>query len=128
MAPTRMALREARRLGLLEAAMRGEVTNVQVAQGLRLSVRQVRRLRRTLERGGPEALIHGNRGRVSPRRIAASLRTRIEALLGDAEARLNDSHLADLMRAEGARLSADTVRRVRRELGPAARPRHRPRH
>lgn len=121
-----MALREARRLGLLEAAARGEVTNVQVAQGLRLSVRQVRRLRRTLERGGPEALIHGNRGRVSPRRIEASLRTRIEVLLGDAEARLNDSHLADLMQDEGARVSADTVRRVRRELGLAARQRHRP--
>jgi hypothetical protein len=120
-----MALPEARRLGLLEAAARGEVTHVQVAQALRLSVRQVRRLRRTLERGGPEALIHGNRGRLSPRRIAAPLRTRIEALLDDAEARLNDSHLADLMRDEGARVSADTVRRVRLELGLAARQRHR---
>lgn len=121
-----MALREARRLGLLEAAARGDVTNVQVARALQLSVRQVRRLRRTLERGGAKALIHGNRGRISARRIEAMLRARIETLLGDTEARLNDSHLADLLREEGARVSADTVRRIRLELGLAARQRHRP--
>jgi hypothetical protein len=83
-------------------------------------------VRRRFEQGGARALLHGNRGRVSPRRIEARLRTRIEALLGDAEARLNDSHLADLLRDEGAEVSADTVRRIRLQLGLVARQRHRP--
>ncbi len=122
-----MGLREARRLGLLEAAGRNEVTNVQVAQALGLSVRQVRRLRRALERGGARALIHGNRGRVSGRRLAAPARQRIETLLQDAQAEFNDTHLADLLSEEGWTLSADTVRRVRLGLGLAARQRHRPR-
>ena len=121
-----MALREARRLGLLEAASRGEVTNVAVARALQLSVRQIRRLRRKLERGGARALIHGNRGRPSPRRLDQPARTRIEELLRDPEARLNDSHLADVLQEEGWTASADTVRRIRLGLGLSARQRHRP--
>src|SRR2546427_12909635 len=96
-----MGLREARRLGLLEAAMRGEVTNVQVAHALSLSVRQVRRLRRKLECRGAWALIHGNRGRVSQRRISRRARARVEELLQDEQARLNDTHLADVLGEEG---------------------------
>lgn len=122
-----MGLREARRLGLLEAAGRGEVTNVQVAHALRLSVRQVRRLRRRLERGGAGALIHGNRGRASDRRLGPKVRERVQALLLDPEAQLNDTHVADLLREEGWTVSADTIRRIRLELGLPTRQRHRPR-
>lgn len=122
-----MGLREARRLGLLEAAARKEITNVQVAQALGLSVRQVRRLRRALERGGARALIHGNRGRLSPRRLRAPVRQQVEALLQDPEAEFNDTHVADLLGEAGWTVSADTVRRIRLALGLAARQRHRPR-
>jgi hypothetical protein len=97
-----MGLREARRLGLLEAAGRKEVTNVQVAQALGLSVRQVRRLRRALERGGARALIHGNRGRVSGQRLAEPARQRVEALLQDPEAEFNDTRVADLLIRRGS--------------------------
>lgn len=121
-----MGLREARRLGLLEAASRGEVTNVAVAHALKLSVRQVRRLRRKLDQGGVRALMHGNRGRPSTRRLEQPARARIEDLLRDPEARLNDSHLADVLAEEGWTVSADTVRRIRLGLGLAARQRHRP--
>lgn len=121
-----MGVREARRLGLLEAAGRGEVTNVQVAQALTLSVRQVRRLRRQLERGGAKALLHGNRGRVSQKRISPQTRRRVEALLQDAAAELNDTHVADLLREEGVGVSADTVGRIRVALGLPPRQRHRP--
>lgn len=122
-----MGLREARRLGLLEAAGRGEVTNVQVGHALGLSVRQVRRLRRKLERNGVRALLHGNRGRVSARRLATPARERVQALLQDSEARLNDTHVADLLTEEGWTVSADTVRRIRLALGLPTRQRHRPR-
>lgn len=121
-----MGLKEARRLGLLEAAGRKEVTNVQVARALGLSVRQIRRLRRRLERGGAKALIHGNRGRVSPQRIDEPTGTRVRALLQDPDAQLNDTHLTDLLREDGCLVSVDTVRRIRIGLGLAARQRHRP--
>jgi transposase len=121
-----MGLREARRLGLLEAAHHGEVTNVQVAHALGLSVRQIRRLRRKLERGGARALIHGNRGRRSERRLAESVHARVVELLQDPEAELNDTHLADVVAEDGGTVSADSVRRIRLALGLSARQRHRP--
>jgi hypothetical protein len=42
-----MGIRDARRLGLVEAAQRGEITNRQGAEALKLSTRQFKRLRRS---------------------------------------------------------------------------------
>src|SRR5437667_10443774 len=64
-----LSRKELHRPGLLKALCGGRLTNAQVAAALRITVRQVRRLKRRFEQGGPGALAHGNRGRASPRRI-----------------------------------------------------------
>lgn len=126
---TLMGVREARRLGLLEAALRKETSNRRVAQALGLSVRHVQRLKKRIGGEGARALIHGNRGRVSPRRLDATLRTRIEALLEHPEVRLNDCHIVDLLTEEGVSVSDDSVRRIRQALGlRAVHGRRPPRH
>jgi len=124
---TMMGVKHARRLGLVEAALRGEISNRQGAERLGASLRQFKRWRARVRHRGPVGLVHGNRGRPSPRRIAASLRARIEDLLTGPPIRLNDHHLSDLLSEEGQRVSADTVRRLRQGLGLAAKRRRRPR-
>ncbi len=114
-----MGLKDARRLGLLEAANKGKTTNRRVAEALGVSVRQVKRLKRRLESEGPEGLRHGNRGRISSRRLQERLRLRVEEWLKHEEVRLNDCHIADLMAEEGWSISDDSVRRIRRALGLA---------
>lgn len=120
-----MGVKEARRLGVVEAALRGKITNGEGAEALGLSTRQFRRLKRRVEREGARGMIHGNRGRSSPRRLEAQIRKQVEALLRG-EVRLNDCHVRDLLGEEGVEVSADSVRRIRRQLGLPPKQRRRP--
>src|SRR5437867_3214838 len=121
-----MGVTEARRLGLVEAAERCEVTNREGAQRARLSLRQFKRLRQRYRRQGPRGLVHGNRGRASPRQLPLHVREQMDRLLrGDV--RLNDCHIRDLLAERGVRVSAEAVRQMRRRLGLPPKHRRRPR-
>jgi transposase len=126
-----MGRRDARRLGMVKAAEHGRVTNREAAQGLGLSARQFRRLRKQVRERGESGVIHGNRGRPSPRRLSSETRERVVALLTGA-VKLNDHHLAEwLAEAETpVTVSPASVRRIRGELKLAPKrlrrpPRHR---
>ena len=112
-----MGVRDARRLGLVEAARRGHTTNRKAARALALSIRQFQRLKQRVAAVGAVGLRHGNHGRVSVRRLDERVRRRVEALLQHAEVRLNDCHIVDLLGEEGLSVSDDSVRRIRIALG-----------
>lgn len=120
-----MGVREARRLGVVEAALRGKITTGEGAEALGLSARQFRRLKRRVERAGARGVLHGNRGRPSAQRLDAQVRARVEALLRGA-VRLNDCHLRDLLGEEQVVVSVASVRRIRRQLELPAKQRRRP--
>lgn len=126
-----MGRRDARRLGMVKAAEHGRVTNHEAAAGLGLSVRQFRRLRRRVREAGEPAIVHGNRGRASARRLAPEARERVVALL-TGSVKLNDHHIADLLRETPERpivVSPASVRRIRQELRlPPKRRRRPPQH
>src|SRR5207244_1189059 len=69
-----LSRKELHRPGLLKALCGGRLTNAQVAAALRITVRQVRRLKRRFEAGGAGALVHDNRDRPSPRRLPGAAR------------------------------------------------------
>src|SRR2546422_3174833 len=64
-----LSRKELHRPGLLKALCGGRLTNAQGAAALRITVRQVRRLKRRVEAGGPRALVHGNPDPPSPPRV-----------------------------------------------------------
>ncbi|MFA5027817.1 MAG: helix-turn-helix domain-containing protein [Candidatus Methylomirabilota bacterium] len=64
---------EGRKLHLLTPLEGKRIALGQAAEALGVTPRQVRRLRVGLRQDGPAALIHGNRGRRSPRRLPAAL-------------------------------------------------------
>jgi transposase len=85
-----MSGKEARRPGLVQASLAGKVTNAEAARALGLSVRQFRRLKSAYRRAGIEGLLHGNRGRPSPRRLTEADRERIVALINTRCAGFNE--------------------------------------
>lgn len=121
-----MGVRDAQRLGPVKAAIDGRITSAKGAELTGLSLRQFKRLKARVRRAGPAGLLHGNRGRPSPRRLAVAVRDQVVALLQHPEARLNDCHLRDVLAERGVAVSAETVRQVRRALGLAAKRRRRP--
>src|SRR3989442_4907347 len=90
-----LSRKELHRPGLLKALCGGRLTNAQVAAALRITVRQVRRLKRRFEAGGPGALVHGNRDRPSPRRLPAVVRGAVLRAMTTVYAGFNDTHLTE---------------------------------
>src|SRR5262245_20918758 len=63
-----MSQKERDVLKVMHAVLRGERTQAEAARLLGLTARQVRRIRRKLEAGGDQAIVHGLRGRPSNHR------------------------------------------------------------
>jgi len=123
-----MGNRDARRLGVVQAAVQGRITSREGAEALGLSVRQFKRLRKRLREHQAEGMVHGNRGRASSRRLPEVMRARVVELLTGA-VKLNDHHIADLLEEAGQRVSPASVRRLRCDLQlPAKRRRRPPQH
>src|SRR5207245_804882 len=124
-----LSRKELHRPGLLKALGAGRITNRQAATALRLSVRQLQRLKRQFQAGGAAALRHANRGRPSPRRLPAAVRERVGRLMKTVYVGFNDTHLTEKLREEaGLAIRRESGRRIRRELGlPPQRARRAPR-
>ena len=115
-----MSRKELHRPGLLKAACAGRITTRQLAEALRMSLRQARRLKRRFEAAGATGLTHRSRGRPSPRRLALATRDEVMRLMTTVYAGFNDSHMTEKLREQhGLRVSRESVRRVRQHLGLA---------
>lgn len=125
-----MSQKEAPRPGLIRAVLKGKLTNQEGAAALRLSVRHFRRLRAAYRSGGDGALVHGNRGKPSPRRLSEGDRQKVVSLMQGKYIDVNDTQLTEKLReVEGMAISRETVRRIRREAElPAKRRRRAPKH
>jgi transposase len=118
---------EQRRAWVLNRLGRGDLSTAEAAGLLGLSERQVWRLRAAFERAGPAGLVHGNRGRASPRRVEPAIAERVIELAQGRYAGCNDCHLAELLAdGEGIVLGRVTIRRILRSAGVASPRRRRP--
>ncbi len=122
-----MTSRDQRRAWILTKLLVSEVTTAEAAGLLGLSERQVWRLRRGFERAGPAALVHGNRGRPSSRRLPDTVRSRIIEVARTTYDGANDCHLAELLvEHEGIEISRPSLQRLLRSAGLASPRRRRP--
>ena len=113
-----MSRREWKRLDAVERIGGGRLTSGEAAAVLGLSTRQVRRLRRAVERRGPAGVVHGNRGRAPSNRVSEELRARIVELRRQTYDGFNDQHFTEkLGEVEGVTLSRASVQRLLRAAG-----------
>ncbi len=125
-----MSQRELHRYHTLRLVLERRTTGAQAAASLHLSERHVWWLLARLRRAGRRALVHGNRGRPSRRRLPVGTQQEILRLARGKYAGLNTTHLTEkLQTEEGVPVSRATVHRLLRAAG-VARPRRRrpPRH
>lgn len=122
--------REHQRMQILTRVLDGVLRGHEAARLLGVSPRHLRRLRWRLQRQGPAALAHGNRGRRSPRRLPDAIRTRILTLARGPYADVNDHQLTELLAdREGIHVSRKSVQRLLRAAGIGSpRTRRPPRH
>jgi len=115
-----MTVRDQRRARVLSRVLVGELTMAEGSTELGLSERQLWRMRAAFIGAGPAGLVHGNRGRVSARRIDADRRTRIVELR-EGYGPVNDSHFCELLaEREGIVISRESLRSILRGAGIAS--------
>ena len=81
MALLTMSQKELDRYSILKKILMRELTGVQAAELLRLSTRQIKRLKKRIKQYGARGLIHQNRGRAGNRAMSPQEQNRIKELL-----------------------------------------------
>lgn len=123
-------MKEIKRVEVIQKAVSGEITVLETKELLGLSERQVYRLKGSFKLKGVKGLIHGNRGKVSFRRLDTQVSAKVIELAKGPFAGYNDSFFTErLGEEEGIRISREKVRQLLRKdgIGPK-RKRSRPKH
>lgn len=113
-----LTMKEIKRVEVIQKAVSGEITVVEVAELIGVSERQAYRLKGYFKLKGVKGLMHGNRGKVSFRRLDTQISAKvIELAKGEYEG-YNDSFFTEkLKEEEGIQISREKVRQILRKQG-----------
>lgn len=108
-----MSQRERDRLKVLHEVSKGQITQRQAGEQLRITARQVRRLLGRMQEVGDRAVVHGLRGRTSNRRISPETEQRAAEVLRQPPYRdFGPTFAAEHVSKQlGQTISKDTVRK-----------------
>lgn len=110
--------RDQQRIDVLARWREGALTVAEASALLGTSQRTAWRLRGRFRAMGVDGIVHGNRGRASPRRLPAATRERIVELARGRYRGVNDSHLAELLAEdEGIVIGRSSLQRLLRRSG-----------
>jgi transposase len=110
--------RDQQRIDVLARWREGSLTVSETSALLGTSTRTAWRLRARFARLGADGIVHGNRGRASPRRLPGATRERIVELARTRYPGVNDSHLAELLAEdEGIVIGRSSLQRLLRGAG-----------
>jgi hypothetical protein len=128
-AEVRLTLNQVQRYETCQALLEGRLSLPEAALALRLSPRQVLRLKQRLLAEGPQGLIHRNTARPPANRTPPELKQHVLHLATTTYAHCNFCHLADLLADEHhIILSDETLRRWLRPHGHGRPHRRRGKH
>src|SRR6202011_2107431 len=128
MGELRMSLKERIRLEALGRVRRGEVTVVQAAELMGLSLRQARRMWKRFKADGDGGLVHRLRGRAGNHRLSPDVRDRAVKLHQERYADFGPTLACEKLAEDGLVLSPDTLSSLLKSRGLWERKRRRGRH
>jgi len=123
-----MSAKERLRLDALSRVKRRELTVVEAASLMAVSLRQARRLWKRFKLHGDGGLVHRLRGKVSNRRLPEELRDRIVRRHQQQYRDFGPTLACEKLVAEGLAVSPDTLTAILKERHLWQRQRHRKRH
>ena len=113
-----LTMKELNRLRVLQGYMDGKILMQEAARILERHPRSVYRMVRKVREKGPEGVLHGNRNKVSPRRVPEGVRKKVIELAMGKYQDINDTHLCEILgKAERIALGRETLRSILRKEG-----------
>jgi transposase-like protein len=120
---------ELKRLHVIEKVLEGIIKQVEAAEILSLSGRQIRRIVKRIRKEGHRGVIHKSRGRPSNRRIAAKIKNRVIRLYRTQYKGFGPTLASEkLLERDGIEISEETLRRWLIEAGEWKKSRKRGKH
>jgi hypothetical protein len=108
-----MTRRELERYQVIERTVKREITQAKTGELLELSERHIRRLVKRVRLKGLRGLMHGNRGRPSPRKMSPELVERIASIIAERYPDFTPLHATEkLWERHKVRVSREKVRRI----------------
>jgi len=108
-----MSNRDIERYDIVKRLISGAINGTTVARQLRLSIRQIKRLKAVVKKRGAPGLIHGNRGQPSPNRLPEVERKRIVAIVSERYLDFTPTFAAEkLAEAHGLKRDRKTIQAV----------------
>lgn len=119
-----LSMKENKRVLVMQEVIGGKRTLLEAAGVLGISERQAWRVLAEVRQKGALGVVHGNRGRVSSRRVSDKVREKVVGFRQGAYAGYNDRHFSqELKDKEDVDLARETVRMILRASGiPAVNP------
>ncbi len=106
-----MSTREIERLKIIYKVMEKRLTQVKAGELMRVTDRQVRRMLQKVREKGERGMVHGNRGKASPRKIPKDQEERIIALVGKRYSDFGPTFAAEKLReCEGVEIGREKLR------------------
>lgn len=122
-------MQEVTRYSLIQSLLEGKMNNKDVASALRLSLRQIKRLKQKVKAMGASGVVHGNKGRLPIHTFSPAERHQIISLAEGRYRDFNFSHLSEMLgEEEGIRINRETLRQWLRPRGFGNRIRKMPKH
>jgi transposase len=113
-----LTMKEVNRLRVVQGYMDGKMLIEEAARILKRSLRSVYRMLARVREKGPEGVLHGNRNKVSPRRVPEAVRKRVIELALGKYRDINDTHLCEILgKVEGIVMGRETLRGILRKEG-----------
>ena len=110
---TTLTPRDRERYDTVRACIEGDITNAEAAARLHLTVRQVRRLRRRVEKRGESGVMHGSRGRASNNATDSRVVSAVVAFLKQTKHRdFGPTFAQEKLREQGITLSDESIRAI----------------
>jgi transposase len=111
-------MKEGIRYGVVKGLLEGRTTNMEASKYLGLSCRQIKRIKKRVQRGGQNDVIHGNKGRRPSGSFPDVLIKEVIQLAQNKCRGFNFSHLSEwLAEKESITVSSETVRKWLRSEG-----------
>jgi len=118
MKEVKLNLAQVQRHEVIKMTLQGRMTNQEAANALKLSVRQIQRLKRRVEKEGASGVIHKNTGRKPWNAIPPPAKEKIIELAMTEYSGYNFCHLSDTLYEEHKlKISDETLRLMLRPLG-----------
>lgn len=117
----KLSMKEEERINVIQGVMDGKVMREEAARLLEVKERQIYRFLAKVRERGIRGLIHGNKGRDSPRKIPESFWRRVIGIVRKKYLDVNDLHLQELLkREEKIVVARESLRKRLREskIGP----------